>query len=354
MKKVALLLLLFITCSVRFAYGDEIKSIKLDNKGHDKEMIQLSFCNIFVELQKGTYENQYVVSVKLENISEDKILYLFDKSYSEKALKNTCDIVYDKLFPGAKGKRTVEACEGLKESCRLSPSSESKSIVNFQGDVSSIKCRLPIYIARTNETNYIVVKKSKVALAQKEVIELNVNVELKPDEDILRLTETTDSLIGEIGKQKFCSNKRHRGTSSEDKVIFYTRLIEDLKVQIQKACRSHKYYSTDEGYKRYAELLDKLNNVNFKKLEVTSCNNDRKVPPTPKQTHNCRYCALSMADIYKRMESYLIALHNGTKTKAHIMGDVEALYNCAQKNRKRSAGNYMTRISDFYSKIKSK
>ena len=90
MKKFVLLLLLLISCSVRFAYGDEIKSIKLDNKGHDKEMIQLSFCNIFVELQKGADENQYVVSVKLENISEDKILYLFDKSYSEKALKKTC------------------------------------------------------------------------------------------------------------------------------------------------------------------------------------------------------------------------------------------------------------------------
>lgn len=352
MKKVILLLLLLISCSVRFAYGDEIKSIKLDNKGHDKEMIQLSFCNIFVELQKGADENQYVVSVKLENISEDKILYLFDKSYSEKALKKTCNIVYEKLFPGAKEKRTVEACEGLMESCRLLPSSESKSIVNFQGDLNSIKCRLPIYIARTNETNFIVVKKSKIALAQKEVIELNVDVELKPDEDLLKLTEVTDSLIDEIGKQKFCSNRNHNGTSAKAMIEFYTMLVEDLKGQIQKACRSHNYYSTDKGYKLYAELLDKLNAVNLDKYKVTSCKNDRKVSAKP--THNCRYCTLSMAEIYKKMESYLIALHNGTKTKAQIIGDVEALYNCAKKNRKRSAGNYMSRISDFYSKIKSK
>lgn len=51
MRKTVLFLWLLLTCSVRLAYGDEIRSIKLDNKGHDKETVSLPFCNIFVELQ---------------------------------------------------------------------------------------------------------------------------------------------------------------------------------------------------------------------------------------------------------------------------------------------------------------
>ena len=56
----------------------------------------------------------------------------------------------------------------------------------------------------------------------------------------------------------------------------------------------------------------------------------------------------------RTQEAYYIDLHNGKKTKGQIMGDVEELYNCAKKNSKRATGNYMSRISTYYSKIKSK
>ena len=351
MKKTILFLLLSIVSSVRFAYGDEIKSIKLDNNGHDKEVIQLSFCNIFVELQQGNEEDQYRIFVKLENVSEDKILYLFDKPYNEKTLKKTCNIVYDKLFPGAKGKRIAEACEGLSESCQLLPSSESNNIFNFQKKESPIKCRLPIYIARTNEKNFIVVKKSKILLAQKEVIELNIDVQLKPDEDLIRLSEATDSLIEEIGRQTFCSNKNHRGSSLEDMYRIYNKSIEDLKMQVRQVLNARintrNYMSSDKGYQHFAAILEKLDSVKLENLTVTSCNNDKKA-------HACKYCSLSIEEIYKRLETYYIDLHNGKKTKEQIKRDVDALYNCAQKNRKRATGSYMSRISTYYNRIKSK
>lgn len=59
---------------------------------------------IFCGIAKTDEDNQYKISINLENISEDKILYLFDVPYNEKTLKKTCNLVYDKLFPGAKGK----------------------------------------------------------------------------------------------------------------------------------------------------------------------------------------------------------------------------------------------------------
>ena len=354
MKKAIFLLLLAIISSVHCVYADETRTIKLDNKGHEKEAIQLSFCNIFVELQKTDEDDQYKININLENVSEDKILYLFDVPYNEKTLKKTCNLVYDKVFPGAKGKRVTESCEELSESCRLLPS-ESKNILNIQGNEESRKCRLPIYIARSKDEKILLVKKSKVSIAQKEVIELNIAVELKPDEEFVRLSNATDSLINEIGRQTFCSNRNHRGTSLKTLKRIYGKSIDDLKRQTRQVLSSRHYMSSDQGYKQFAGILDRLNAVNLESLTVASCKNDRKAPkPGILRKHNCKYCSLSIGDIYKKMESYYIDLHNGKKTKGQIMGVVDELYNCAQKNSKRATGNYMSRISTYYGKIKAK
>lgn len=354
MKKAVFLLLLILISSARCVYADETRTLKLDNNGHEKETIQLSFCNIFVELQKTDEEDQYKISINLENVSEDKILYLFDVPYNEKTLKKTCNLVYDKVFPGAKGKRVAESCDGLSESCRLLPS-ENKSILNFQGTEEGKKIRLPLYIARTNEEKYLLVKKNKVSLAQKEVIELNIDVELKPDEEFVRLSNSTDSLINEIGRQTFCSNRNHRGTSLKTLQRTYNKSLDDLKRQTQQVLNSRHYMSTDKGYKQFVGILEKLKSVDLESLTVTSCKNDRKVPkPDIQRKHNCRYCSLSIGEIYKKMEAYYIDLHNGKKTKGQIIGDVNELYNCAQKNKKRSTGNYMSRIAKYYNGIKSK
>lgn len=338
-------------CSICSIYGDEIKSIKLDNKEHNKETIQLSFCNIFVELQQRNDKELYEVSIKLENVSEDKILCLFNKSYNEKTLKKM-KIVYDRLFPGAKGRRNTEKCNGLSESYQLLPSSEPLDILKFQVSEDSIKCRLPIYIASYNEQNFIIIKKSRYSLAQKEVIELNIDIELKPDEEYVRLSEATDSLINEIKRQTFCSNKNHRGTSVKTLYKIYNNSIDDLKKQVLKIINSRNYMSIDKGHKQFMAIYEKLNSIDLKQLTVTSCGNDKKT--RSKSIHRCKYCSLSIEDIYKRLESYYIDLYNGKKTKGQIINDVESLYNCAQKNNKRATGRYMSRISTYYFKIKSK
>lgn len=351
MKRVIYLFLILLIASVRYVYGDEIKSIKLDNKGHDKETVSLPFCNIFVELQYGKEDDQYGISIKMENISEDKILYLFDRSYNEKTLKKM-NLVYDKFFPGAKGKRVAEACDRISESYRLLPSSETKSIIDIQNGENSIKCRLPIYIARYDEKNFVVVKKTRISLAQKEVIELDIDIELKPDEELIRLSAEADSLVTEIEKQTFCSNKNHRGPSLETLHSIYNKSIDDLKRQVSHIISSRNYMSSDKGYKDFMAVHERLSAINLEQLTVTSCDNDKKIKPKP--THSCRYCSLSVEEIYKKLESYYIDLHNGKITKEQVMGNVEALYNCAQKNNKRTTGSYMSRISMYYNKIREK
>lgn len=359
MKRTIYLFLILFVGSVRFVYGDEIKSIKLDNKEHDKETVSLPFCNIFVELQQGNEDEQYGISIKMENISEDKILYLFDRSYDEKTMKKM-NLVYDKFFPGAKGKRIAEACDHISESYRLLPSYETKSILSFQNNGNSIKCRLPIYIARYDEKNFIVVKKTRTSLAQKEVIELDIDVEIKPDEDFIRMSAATDSLIHEIDKQTFCSNKNHKGSSLKALHSIYNKSIDELKRQVSQIISSRNYMSSDKGYKDFKSIYDRLSSIDLEQLTVTSCDNDRKIKydndkkAKQRPTHNCKFCSWSAEDIYKRLEAYYIDLHNGKKTKEQVMGDVEALYNCTQKNNKRNTGSYMSRISMYYNRIKAK
>ena len=69
MKKAIFLLLLAIISSVHCAYADETRTIKLDNNGHEKETIQFSFCNIFVELQKTEEDDQYKISINFSRFS---------------------------------------------------------------------------------------------------------------------------------------------------------------------------------------------------------------------------------------------------------------------------------------------
>lgn len=352
MKRIIYLFLLLMICSIHYAYGDEVKSIKLDNKDHRKETVALPFCNIFVELQQGNEDGQYEISVKMENISEDKILCLFDRGYTEKLLKKM-GIVYDRFFPGTKKKRIAEACDSLSKPYRFLPSSETENIIKIQyndNTDNTIKCRLPIYIARKEQKKFLIDKRTRISLAEKDVIELDIDVKIKPDEDLIRLSAATDSLIDEIGKQTFCSNKNHRGPSLKQLHSKYNQAIEDLKGQINQIIRSRSYMSTDKGYKDFYAIYEKLDGIKLEQRTVASCNNDKKAGPT----HNCKYCSLSAEDIYKRIESYYFALYNGKKSKEQVMTDVEALYNCAQKNKKRSTGDFMQKITKVYNSIQSK
>ena len=99
------------------------------------------------------------------------------------------------------------------------------------------------------------------------------------------------------------------------------------------------------------EVSGKLDTISLDAKTVTSCPDDRK----PKRGgHKCKNCSLSYEQIYKKLENYYIDIHNGKRTKARVMSEVESLYTCVSKNTKRSANNGIkSRITTYYNKIKS-
>lgn len=340
---------MLLCIALQDALADEMRTVKLDFNDHNKECISLSYGNIFVELAPLDKEGSANVIIRFENTSEDKILYLFDRSYNEKTLKKM-GIYYDKVFQGKKGKRTTESCSTLRESCKLLPSSDTKTLftVTTTGE-NQIECRLPIYIARFNEKNLIVTKKNRISLAQKDVILLNIEVPFMSSK-YMQISRDINNLRAEIDRQTFCANKSHQGTSCETLIRLYNESIKRFKEQIDEAINDKGYTPGQEGYIRFNDLSERLDEIDLEGRIVTKCSNDITV-----SSHKCKYCSLSLENIYTKLESYYIDLHNGKVTQKQIMNDVEALNSCASKNKKRSGNNGLKkRINDYYKKIKSK
>ena len=128
------------------SYGDEQKTITLNNNGHHSETIKLAYGNVFVSLINVDVNDNVEVSVELENEPESNTLYLFDRAYDEKSLKKLSpSITYDKVFGGTKGKRNIDSCPEIKFPTRIPPS-EKKRLFNLSGtDQSPLVCKLPIY-----------------------------------------------------------------------------------------------------------------------------------------------------------------------------------------------------------------
>ena len=330
--------------------ADEQKKITLNNDDRTTETVELSYCNIFVTLKNVDENDNAEILIELENIHESNTLLLFDRAYDEKTLKKIYpSIRYDKVFGGSKGKRYIDVCPDIKFTYKINPSGRIQLFVKTGNDKAPLVCKLPIYIAKNKNKSG-----SKMLLLAKDVIELEVQVQLKPDEEFIRITDSCKSLIREIDSETFCTNKNHRGESLKVLKSKYEGKISDLKRIIKSIIDSRGYYPSDKAYKKFMEVSGNLDKIDLDAKVVSSCPKDRKNPIPGHTGHNCKNCNLTYEQIYKKLENYYIDIHNGKKTKAQVMSDVESLYTCVSKNKKRSANNSIkSRISTYYNKIKS-
>ena len=258
-------------------------------------------------------------------------------------------LTYDKVFGGSKGKRYIDICPDIKYTNQIKSSEKTKLFVKTVNERTPLICKLPIYIAKNKNQSG-----SKMLLLAKEVIELDIQVQLKPDEEFIRITDSYNSLIREIDSETFCTNKNHRGESLKVLKSKYEGKISDLKRTIKSIIDSRGYYPSDKAYKKFMEVSGNLDKIDLDAKVVSSCPKDRKKPIPGHTGHNCKNCNLTYEQIYKKLENYYIDIHNGKKTKAQVMSEVESLYTCVSKNTKRSANNGIkSRITKYYNKIKS-
>ena len=344
MRKVFMCALLCL--AVLTGWADEQKKVTLSSD-HQKETINLSFLNIFVSLNQ-TDDEKGDVSIELENLSESKVLILFDHSYTEKqAKKMTPRLQFDKTFGGTKGKRIIDPYSyQLNRVMQFRPSDKySLPTLSVEGEQSTV-VTLPIYIAKWKGSK-------KLILLEKQVIELDIEAQFKPSAEFVDMSKRCDDLLQEIERSPICTNKSHRPSADKQREEMQTK-IDELKSAIDDIVSKHGWSSTDNGYRRYNELKEKFAGVQFVERD---CGRHGKV----KSGHQCSYCGLSLQQIYHKLDDLYKKIYSSSDrkgTKASVMSQVNALYNCctATNCSKHAAqwkqgGDYKNKIVERYNRI---
>ena len=340
MKSFFIALLLSLTCLTLHAQDDgdwEKTSINFD-ADNEADTISMPYANIFVKKEDAAEENKAKVTVSIENIVNiydgEVALLLFRTSLDEKSLKSK-KVKFDKGIGGTKGSRRVMAAKELDRSDFVAIDQDRNSKVTVVrdfiiDDTHEYVLQLPIYVVQSKGKS----KKKYTIFDQPKCIQLNITYSTKPDQEYLDMEKKVDKIKNEIEKNTYCrENKKGMKKWDED----HARITK-LKKDIEDIVNRHGWYQTDRPAKRYAELKEKLDGINFKeycapKKKDNNNNNNNKPTPPP---HSCRYCSYSSNQIWA-------AMNGASKTTA------DALYNCAK------ARNKLTNdINRLYRQIKSR
>ena len=360
MKKTLIFMALFLFAAIT-TYADEQQRVKLDNE-HTKEQIRLGYCNIFVTKVDSDDEGNSKVTVEIENLDETNVIILFGHAYPEKELKKLSpSITFDKNFPGTKGHRNIDTYSEARNVIFIEPS-EKSMLPEIQVKSGEIQlCRLPLYIAKYKEKSFLGVSngRNKILLMEKQILELEIEVEVKTDEDYLRLEQECNDLIGDISKQTFCNNSKHRPSISRQEAP-YKEKISKIIVEIDDIINRHNWYTSDKAYQRYNALKQKLDEIDFSKYERDCGIARNHGRPHPSPRHSCRYCNFSLQQIYHKLDDYYKKIYNSSNRKAikeSVMADVNLLYrcctdgNCTKHASSWSSSEYKSKITDRYNRI---
>lgn len=358
MKKIVLMALLCL--AVLSGRADEQKKITLSND-NTKETVNLSYCNIFVTLMNPDSDDEFgQVLIEIENLDEQKILALFHQPYKEKEVKKLKpSFQYDKLFGGTKGKRVIDPYNlETGQDVFIEPSNKYQlAAFNAPAD-KEMAVTLPIYLSKPKEG--IVQKilgKEKLLLLRKQVIELDITVELKPSAEYLGLLDEYKKLKKDVDNAVFCTNKKHR-PGVEGQKEPYQKRMDELTAKIDAAISAHGWSANDGGYQRFNAIKEDISKIDLSKQEGI-CRTHRPNQDRPK--HQCGYCSLSLQQIYHKLDDLYKKIYTSNDraaTKASVMGQVNGLYNCCvDPNCEKHAsawsngGDYKNKIIERYNRI---
>lgn len=353
-------LLLWVACLCFFAaqgQADEQRKISLD-RDHHQETVNLSYCNIFVSLDDQEDEDGNV-KIEVENLDESNALILFDHAYEEKAIKRMpTSIRFDKTFGGTKNKRTIDPYTEYRGKANESHGNRGRMdkvmlfrpsdkyalpLVEVNNGEKTV-CRLPIYIAKFKGK-----KGNKLLLLEKQIIELNIEVEFKPSAEYVSIKSNVDNLIADLTKNGICNNSRHKPSLAKQREN-YTKKIDELKEKIDRIVDKHGWTASDNGYARYGVIKRQLDDIDLSSYE-RDCRRHGKAVVKSTGGHNCSYCSLSMQQIYHQLDDLYKRIYNSSDrkaAKASVIGKANALYKCASQ---RKGNDYKSKISERYNRI---
>lgn len=353
MKQLLTFIIVFLFATT-VTFADEQKRVKLDD-GHLREQVRLGFCNIFVTKVETDDEGNAKVSIEVENLDETNIIILFGHAYPEKDLKKLSpSITFDKNFPGTKGLRNIDTYRKIRNVIFVEPS-EKSMLPEIQVKDGEIQlCRLPLYIAQYKDKRFLGANlgRNKLLLMEKQILELEIQVEVKPDEDFIRLEKDANMLIEELSKITFCNHPRHKPTLEKQETPYKERILK-INSEIDDIVARHKWSSSDRGYQRYSELKQKIDTIDFKAYEK-ECGRKHSSDGASKSVASCKYCNLSPQQIFHKLDDYYKKIYSSSNrkaTKGSVMADVNLLYGCRHHSASWKKSEYNARITDRYNRI---
>ena len=361
MKKI----LIALACCLASLHSqaDEQRKITL-SADNPAETINLSYCNIFVTLLNlESDDNIGKVLIEVENLDESKLLALYHQPYTEKQLKKLRpSFQYDKLFGGSKGKRIVNPYSRRMDDDMFIEPSQKKNLPTFDisGDEQQV-VKLPIYLAKSKDGIIErILGQEKLLLLRMQLIELDIEVSLKPTAEYLNMQQEVATLKKDLEGVVFCNARRHKPSVEEQQEPFVKR-IEELRIKIDAIISAHQWGPEDGGYKRFTALKDDIdNNIDLNK-HVGTCRT-HTASGNARQGHSCSYCSMTLQQIYHRMDDLYRTIYissNREAKKREVMGQVNALYGCCTASDcsrhasqwANGGGGYRTRITSLYNRI---
>ena len=359
MKKTIIFITLLFIATICIADNKE-KRATLDDE-HNREIINFCNCNIYVSKANSNEDGNAKIKVKIDNYDKENIILLFGDSYSEKKLKKVHSITFDKTYNGTKGFRDIKTYGISRKDITIMPD-ESEELPEIQVKNGEIKkCRLPFYVAKYKDKRFLGIKIGrKLVIIEECILDLEIEVPVKPDETFIRLERETNVIIDDISKQKFCNNTKHIPSLEKQEAPYKERInrIKTEIISILDKFYSNNILSTDPRYKKYQALITRLDdNINFKAHEE-DCGNPRNHRSQPR--HSCKYCNSSLQQIYHKLDDYYKKIYNSSNRKAakeSVMTDVNLLYkcctdgNCSKHATTWNSSEYKSKITDRYNRI---
>lgn len=352
MKRSNLVLLFF--CITMIALADEKRKVEITaNQSQPVEVELNSNSKFYISATKLVNTNEVTISVEVENMDDVHPMFIFGHAFTEKDLKRQKpSIRFDKKSYGSTS-RDLRICKSIDCDPIAQITSQQKGVFTFSGYVGGITpIELPMYMAKYPKTNNL--RKGKYLIMQREIIYLDVEVkdEEKNDTgDFDQLNDAYENLKEDLEGQTFCKNSKHSPSLSEQEKPYRDR-IDDLKDAIADIKSANNWREREPKYKKYKELLEKLNDIDLKKYEKDCGGHIQTI-----HRHSCSYDSWTPSQVLSSLVRIYQNLDNGKVKKSSAVESAKALQrawtnkDCPLYRKMNNAGNTKNQAEGYYDSI---
>lgn len=365
MKK-AILTLTALCFAITIALGQQQIIVQLsDETPSHEETIMYNYnsselCRFHINKSETDAQGNTPVSIRIEKSDDDYLLLLFNRALDKKTLRDN-RIFFADNFLGGESVQKIENIDNAEDFVCVSSEYGKRDyrlpeIIVKEG--LPYECLVPIHVAKEKKM-FLCSKKKKII---ESILEISIKISVEDsDPEYPSLKRQCDSLIGvfndSIKAHAFCTSKLHQ-TKFDDQIFPYTDEQDFLRYKINDA--KTKWTPGSSKYQKYEDLLTLLSSMDIAIEEYKESKYDCGDKTKHKAIHSCRYCKLSLEEIYNKIDKHYKDLYNRKVEKKEILSDVNILFNCCKdpscaKHAKewKKGGKLPQKIKERYDQIKA-